>query len=189
MTVGELGQRLGVNRTIVYRLLTTLEQHRLVRRGPDNRFRLGMGLIRLAGRAQPMLVDAALPELRATAEEFGLTAHLTVADGDQGLVLAVEEPAWSDVHVSYRVGLRRPLDQGAAGAALRAARRAPSGEPAEAGYVDCEELPGLRGMAAAVVGVPGVEAALGVVVLDGAAPPDLGRFLVEAAGRLAAALR
>ncbi|OIV37434.1 IclR family transcriptional regulator [Mangrovactinospora gilvigrisea] len=184
LTVGDLAERLGVNRTVVYRLLATLEQHRLVRRGPDNRFRLGLGLIRLAGRAQPLLSDAALPVLRAFTEDFGVTAHLTVADGDEGLVVAVEEPAWSDVHVAYRVGLRRPLSCGAAGAAIAAARRGGG-----AGCAVAEEMPGVRGVAAAVRGVAGVEAALGVVLLGEAVPRGLAERLVEGAERLSVALR
>ena len=54
----------------------------------------------------------------------GCTAHLTIADGDEALALAVIEPSWTDFHVSYRVGARHPLDRGAAGRAILAAPRA-----------------------------------------------------------------
>mgnify|MGYP003902800575 CR=1 FL=1 len=35
LTVTELAARLGVSRTVVYRLVVTLEQHALLRRGPE----------------------------------------------------------------------------------------------------------------------------------------------------------
>src|SRR3546814_13018073 len=60
----------------------------------------------------------AVPVLRSLAEAAGCTAHLTVADGDEALALAVVEPSWTDFHVSYRVGARHPLAQGAAGKAI-----------------------------------------------------------------------
>ena len=58
-------------------------------------------------------------ERRATAvEKVGCTAHLTVVEGAEALALAVVEPSWTDFHVSYRVGTRHPLAQGAAGKAV-----------------------------------------------------------------------
>src|SRR5919112_460894 len=69
-------------------------------------------------RVLPLLRDQALPVLRSLAEAVGATAHLTVADGDEALALAVVEPTWTDFHVAYRVGARHPLTQGAAGKAI-----------------------------------------------------------------------
>ncbi len=43
LTVTELSHKLGVNRTVVYRLLATLEQHALVRRDLGGRARVGLG--------------------------------------------------------------------------------------------------------------------------------------------------
>jgi DNA-binding IclR family transcriptional regulator len=184
-----LAEKLEVNRTIVYRLLATLELHRLVRRGIGHRYHLGLGLIRLAGRTQPLLAEAAVPVLRMLAEESGATAYLTIADGADGLVLAVQEPAWSDMHVCYRVGLRRPLAQGAAGAAVLAAREVPFGTRPEPGSVREPEAPGVHGHAAAVVGVPGVEAAVGTVALQRGIAEHEAELIVAAAERLADALR
>ncbi len=44
LTVTELSTKLGVNRTVVYRLLATLEQHCLVRRDLGGRARVGLGV-------------------------------------------------------------------------------------------------------------------------------------------------
>ena len=59
LTVSELAAGLGVSRTVVYRLLATLEQHLLVRRDDEGRARLGFGVVRLAGRVQPLLRQVA----------------------------------------------------------------------------------------------------------------------------------
>lgn len=51
LTVTELSVRLGVNRTVVYRLLATLEQHALIRRDLGGRAQVGLGVLRLGGRS------------------------------------------------------------------------------------------------------------------------------------------
>ena len=81
LTVTELSNKLGVNRTVVYRLLATLEQHALVRRDLGGRARVGLGVLRLGRQVHPLVREAALPALRSLAEDIGATAHLTLVDG------------------------------------------------------------------------------------------------------------
>ena len=100
LTVTELARRLGVNRTVVYRLVSTLEQHTLVRRDPRGRLHLGLGVLHLASAVQPVLRDLAVPVLRELAEAVGCTAHLTVADGQEALALAVVGPSGAGFHAS-----------------------------------------------------------------------------------------
>ncbi|GAA3421474.1 IclR family transcriptional regulator domain-containing protein [Streptosporangium vulgare] len=76
---------------------------------------------------QPLLREGALPTLRRLAEEVGATAHLTVAEGDDGLAVAVVEPSWTNMHVAYREGSRHPLERGAAGLAILALREGRTG--------------------------------------------------------------
>ena len=45
LTVTELSNRLQVNRTVVYRLISTLEQHGLVRRDARSRLFVGLGVL------------------------------------------------------------------------------------------------------------------------------------------------
>ena len=54
LTVTELSNKLGVNRTVVYRLLATLEQHALVRRDLGGRARVGLGVLRLGRQVHPL---------------------------------------------------------------------------------------------------------------------------------------
>ena len=79
---------------------------------------MGLGVLHLASAVQPLLRDLALPVLRCLADAIGCTAHLTVADGDEALALAVVEPTWTDFHVAYRVGARHALSAGRAGKAI-----------------------------------------------------------------------
>ena len=189
LTVTGLAAQLGVNRTIVYRLLATLEQHGYARRDGDGRARLGIGVGALAAAVQPLVRVCALPVLRGLAEEVGATAHLTVADGAEALALAVVEPSWTDLHVAYRVGARHPLDRGAAGRAILAARA--GGPTPERPYVvSVGELEsGARGVAAPVLGVRPLEASVGVVALGELDVKRVGPLVVRAAAAVAAALR
>lgn len=190
MSVTEIAAALGVSRTVVYRLVVTLELHALLRRGSDGRARLGMAVLSLARQVQPVLRDAAVPALRRLADSVGATAHLTIVDGNDALAVAVVEPSRSDFHVAYRVGARHPLERGAAGRAVLAGRAA-SGRPFEPGWiVSTGELqPGAWGVAAPLVGVPGIEASIGVVTLTELDPQDVGPKVLRAASEVARALR
>ena len=162
LSVTELATQVGVNRTVVYRLITTLEQHGLARRDAGGRLHVGLGVLNLARGLQPVLRELANPVLRGLAEDLGTTAHLTVADGGEALAIAVVEPTWTDFHVAYRVGARHALDLGAAGKAILLGR---SGGTARFVQTEGELQTGARGLAAPVLGVEGLEASVGIVTL------------------------
>ncbi|MBZ6255372.1 helix-turn-helix domain-containing protein [Streptomyces olivaceus] len=196
LTVTELSHKLGVNRTVVYRLLATLEQHALVRRDLGGRARVGLGVLGLGRQVHPLVREAAMPALRSLAEDIGATAHLTLVDGAEALAVAVVEPTWTDYHVAYRAGFRHPLERGAAGKAILAARRPAAqraGEPTDddPGYTlthgDLEA--GACGAAAPLIGVTGVEGSVGVVMLSEVVPERVGERVRHAAREVAEALR
>ncbi|CAL9475188.1 IclR family transcriptional regulator [Streptomyces sp. enrichment culture] len=195
LTVTELSHKLGVNRTVVYRLLATLEQHALVRRDLGGRARVGLGVLGLGRQVHPLVREAAMPALRSLAEDIGATAHLTLVDGAEALAVAVVEPTWTDYHVAYRAGFRHPLERGAAGKAILAARQPspPVGEPAEddPGYTltHGELEAGACGAAAPLLGVTGVEGSVGVVMLSEVVPERVGERVMHAAREVAEALR
>jgi DNA-binding IclR family transcriptional regulator len=168
LSITELATVVGVNRTVVYRLVATLEQHGLARRDSAGRLHVGLGVLALARGLQPVLRELANPVLRGLAEELGSTAHLTVADGGEALAIAVVEPSWTDFHVAYRVGARHPLEQGAAGKAILLGRQIAFGENnQDERYVQTvgELQAGARGLASPVLGVEGLEASVGIVTL------------------------
>lgn len=177
VSVTEAAQRLEVGRAVVYRLVGTLVAHGLVRRDRSGRMRIGVGILQLARRAQPLLAEAALPALRRLAEEVGATAHLTVAEGGEGVALAVVEPTWTQFHVAYRAGSRHPLELGAAGRAILRARTHGDDIVVSEG----ELQPGAFGVAAAVTGVEGFEGSVGVVALAPLDPAVVGPVVRAAA--------
>ncbi|MCB8956996.1 MAG: helix-turn-helix domain-containing protein [Nocardioides sp.] len=189
LTVTELAARLDVNRTVVHRLVSTLEQHALVRRGARGRLHLGLGVLHLASAVQPVLRDLAVPVLRDLAESLGCTAHLTVADGEEALALAVVEPSWTDFHVSYRVGSRHPLDRGAAGRAILLGRRPGAAGARPIAVTEGELQPGARGLATPVLGVEGLEASIGIVTIGDIDADLVAPRVLRAAAEVAARLR
>lgn len=110
-TVTQIAQELGISRTVVYRLLATLEQHALVRRGVDGRTRPGMALLGLARTVQSDLRDATMPLLRKLADGAGAMACLWLADDDDIVTVATVLHSGVDgasaAHAP-RVGGRRP---------------------------------------------------------------------------------
>ncbi|MGW0806530.1 IclR family transcriptional regulator [Nonomuraea sp. NPDC002799] len=182
-TPTELAAGLSLSRPVVYRLLTTLLNEGFVRRDGEGRVHLGFGLLALAQAVQPLLRATAVPTLRKLAEQVGATAHLTVAEGDDGLAVAVVEPSWTNMHVAYREGSRHPLAKGAAGRAILALR-----EGRDDYFVSEGQLQeGARGVAAPVTGLPWLEASVGVVTF-GTLEESTGPRVVAAAAELAAEL-
>jgi AcrR family transcriptional regulator len=191
LTITELAAAVGVNRTVVYRLVTTLEQHGLARRDAAGHLHVGLGVLALARGLQPVLREVANPVLRGLAEDLGATAHLTLVDGGEALAVAVVEPSWTDYHVAYRVGARHPLDQGAAGRAILLGRTIAdsAAEPGDRFVQTVGELqPGARGLASPVLGIDGLEASVGIVTLGdldaSAAGPRVSAAADEVARRL-----
>ncbi|GLW97491.1 helix-turn-helix domain-containing protein [Microtetraspora sp. NBRC 16547] len=200
-TPTELAQELGLSRPVVYRLITTLQNEGFARRDADGRVHLGFGVLVMAQAVQPLLRAAALPALRALAEQVGATAHLTVAEGDDGVAVAVVEPSWTDMHLAYREGSRHPLTRGAAGLAILALREEAAGavRPSDEAGPEGTALPpflvtegqlqeGARGIAAPVRGLPWLEASVGVVTFGLLDIETVGPRVVEAARELARAL-
>ncbi|HYJ67441.1 MAG TPA: helix-turn-helix domain-containing protein [Nocardioidaceae bacterium] len=185
LTMTELAQRVEVNRTVAYRLVSTLVEFGLARRDDQSRVSIGIGVIDLARAIEPLLRDQARPVLRRLAEDVGATAHLTIAEGDEALAISVVEPSWTDYHVAYRVGTRHPLDRGAAGRAILLGR---NGQAAPYVVTRDELQPGASGLAAPVRGVPGLECSVGVVALGELDVDAVGVRVVRAASDIAGRL-
>jgi DNA-binding IclR family transcriptional regulator len=174
-TVNEVGAALGLNRTVVYRLLSTLVHHGLIARDADGRYVPAGGIVGLAEAVAPQLREVAMPHLRVLADEIGATAHLTIAEGELGVALAVVEPRSTTFHVAYRVGSRHPLEVGAAGVAILSGRPPQRGDSAavkkarRSGYATTsgELEPGAVGLAAPILtNTRREEASVGVVALS-----------------------
>ena len=109
--VTELGRRLGVHKATASRLVATLAERGLVERDPlTEKYRLGFGLIRLAGAAMAGLdlVRTAHPILEDLADRTRETVNLGVLSGDSVVYIDQVAGARSIVAVSW-VGRRTPL--------------------------------------------------------------------------------
>jgi DNA-binding IclR family transcriptional regulator len=109
--VTELGRKLGVHKATASRLMTTLAERGFVERDPiSEKFRLGFGLISLAGAAVGGndLVRAARPILDDLAERTRETVNLGVLSGESVVYVDQVTGTRSIVSVSW-VGQRTPL--------------------------------------------------------------------------------
>ena len=130
LLIDEIAGRLGVHRSIAYRLLRTLEDHRLVGRDAAGAVSLGPRMAALAAGVAHDLQAEALPELTAIANELGMTCFLAVLDGDECITLASVEPRHAVASVAQRPGARHPVTAGAPGKAILA-QLAPAEWPSE----------------------------------------------------------
>ena len=122
LSLTELGEMLDIHKSIVSRLAATLMEWRMLSRDPETKkFRLGLGaphLGMLVANSNP-LHRLALPLLGALAARTRQTAHVSVLDRTEALVIeTVESP--DALRVILRQGDRRPLHATAAGKVLLA---------------------------------------------------------------------
>jgi DNA-binding IclR family transcriptional regulator len=107
--VTEIALELGVHKSTAFRLVATLEAHRLVEQTSDRgRYRLGMGILRLAGAttARLDLVQEARPISRQLAADTGETVNLAVLAESSALYLdqvagssALQSHNWVGQHI------------------------------------------------------------------------------------------
>jgi DNA-binding IclR family transcriptional regulator len=207
LSIGEVSERLGVHRSVAYRILRTLEDHGLVARDSNGGLVLGTGLATLARAVARDLQTAALPELTALANELGMTAFLVVLDRGDCTTLTSVEPRHSRAAVAQRPGTRHPLHAGAPGLAIQAVldesqweaisperpRRSEVASVRELGFAVShhEVLPGVTGVAVPLKLRQGLQpAAIAVVYPSAQLPPDrVGASLMDAAQRISEQLQ
>jgi DNA-binding IclR family transcriptional regulator len=107
--VTEIAAELGVHKSTAFRLVATLESHRLVEQAGDRgRYALGVGLLRLAGAttARLDLVQESRPVCRQLAADTGETVNLTVLAEHSALYLdqvagssALQSHNWVGQHI------------------------------------------------------------------------------------------
>lgn len=110
-TLGELAQRVGLNKATVHRLLAALEAEQFITRNPaTGGYRLGPELIVLGGYALRAndLPTAARPALEELAEATGETTSLEVLAGGEVMILD-EVSSRHLLGIAQDVGMRLPL--------------------------------------------------------------------------------
>jgi len=107
--VTDIATGLGVHKSTAFRLVTTLESHRLVEQTADRgKYRLGVGVLRLAGAttARLDLVQEARPVSRQLAADTGETVNIAVLSESSALYLdqvagssALQPHNWVGQHI------------------------------------------------------------------------------------------
>jgi DNA-binding IclR family transcriptional regulator len=107
--VTEVAAELGVHKSTAFRLVATLEAHRLVEQTEDRgKYRLGVGVLRLAGATAARLdvVQEARPVCRQLAAATGETVNITVLSDSSALYLdqvagtsALQPHNWVGQHI------------------------------------------------------------------------------------------
>lgn len=118
----EIADHLNVHRAVAYRLVSTLEARGLIARNNEGQIFIGGGIMALASSLAPQLRTIALPHLQALANETKAAASLSVAQGNDCVVILVTEPDGGLFRVTYKLGVRHSLDCGAHGIAILSGR-------------------------------------------------------------------
>lgn len=119
LTVPEVAERLGIHRSMAYRLVRTLEDFGFVERDQTGRLEIGVRMATLTRSIARDLQAAANPELMALANALGMTAFIVAYDGEQAVTLLAVEPQHAVTTVAQRPGSRHPIDHGAPGRVIR----------------------------------------------------------------------
>ena len=121
MGVSELARKLGMGKSSVHRILSTLLEAGFVQKTPDDRYRLGLKLYELGQQVVHSLElrEIAHPLLERLRNDSGETVHLAVLEGtDVVYVDRFESP--STLRLFSRVGRRRPAHSTSSGKCLLA---------------------------------------------------------------------
>ncbi|MWA07366.1 helix-turn-helix domain-containing protein [Actinomadura sp. LD22] len=192
LSVQEVGELLGVHRSIAYRMLQTLVDFGLAARRSNGVYIPGARLATLAQAYQPELRDVSGPVMRELADRLQTTVSLFVEEGDTAVAIAMVEPMTSSHHLAFKPGMRTPLMRGAAGYAILAGGPPTPGEPEavilarEVGYARSHaEIE--AGQYAVAAWIPSTRACLNLIsyrqdIIDGAGPAM--RRAADKVGRL-----
>ncbi len=115
--ITELSKVTGINKSIVYKILQTLMEGELIARDSETRrYRLGSGIVNLAGRHLANLrpLDIARPHLLRLWEETAETIHFVVQENHSIMITQVYESSQS-LRVSSHLGEIGSLHGSAAG--------------------------------------------------------------------------
>jgi len=119
LSIAALAKALDVHRSIVYRILRTLEDHGLVARDAAGLVSLAPRMAALARGVERNLQTAALPELTAAANDLLMTTFLVVLDHTECVTLLSVEPRVGSATVAQRPGTRHSLSVGAPAIAIQ----------------------------------------------------------------------
>ena len=120
--IRELARATDMGGGTTHRLVTELERHRFLEQNPETkRYRLGMKLLELGGRAIANISysQVAEPSLQSLARDTGETSHMAILCDDTVLYVAKVE-GWHSLRMPSHLGERQSLHCTALGKCLMA---------------------------------------------------------------------
>lgn len=113
LTLAEITKESGLVKNKAFRILSTLEKHRLVNRDEDGAYTLGLRFLEFGHRVQTQtnLLAASRPVMDWLVQETGETIFLGVLDGTEVLCIDARESPRS-IRLFAQVGRRAPLYAG-----------------------------------------------------------------------------
>lgn len=118
----DLSKEMGVNHTIIYRILRTFEDKQVLIQNPDSKkYELGSGLAPLlaAYRSKNEMSDLILPVMKELSEKTGESAFLTWREGHEGVTVEIAESS-NNIRFAVSKGTRTPLYLGASAKSIMA---------------------------------------------------------------------
>jgi DNA-binding IclR family transcriptional regulator len=119
--LAQVATSLQLHKSTAHRFLMVLEQHRMVERTSNGKFRLGLRLFDLGNRSieQYDLRDRAQPHLRRLVAETEETAHLCILEAARVIYIDKIEPSRT-VRMITRIGASNPVHCTSVGKAILA---------------------------------------------------------------------
>ncbi|WP_313812118.1 helix-turn-helix domain-containing protein [Glutamicibacter sp.] len=119
LSIADVAAKLEVHRSIAYRIIRTLEQHRLLSRDEAGHIRPASGLTVLARSVQRDLQNAAAPELASLANHLSMTVFLAVWEHDVCTTLQSAQPRQAENVMEHRAGSVHSMALGADSIAIQ----------------------------------------------------------------------
>lgn len=189
MTVARLSAQMGLHRSMVYRLVRTLELHGFVIRTAAGELQLGVRLASLARGVARGLQAAASPVLSELANNLGMTAFVVAFDGEAAVTLSTAEPRGVDATVAQRPGSRHSINLGAPGRVIRSQIDPAAFPPKEFEVSSDEIVPGLSSVAVPLRLPDGSPSSLAVVYITAEQDvKSIASAVTDAASRISGSL-
>lgn len=118
MTVAQLAEQLGINRTIAYRITRTLSQLGYIRTNENQQLELSSKIINLYNCYEMTIPSNAQQILNELSLQTQFNASLVIAEGLDCVVVKTSAKHSSHLQINYQLGSRIPLGVAASGIAI-----------------------------------------------------------------------
>jgi DNA-binding IclR family transcriptional regulator len=122
MSLVEISKKLKINKSTVFRILTTLENRKFVSKTKDAKYNLGIKFAHFGSVVIERLdlTKVARPYLSKLRDRFNETTHMAIMDDDFNIIFIAKEKSNSTIQMSSNVGVKLPAYCTATGKAMLA---------------------------------------------------------------------